>query len=185
MDMQSELKDLHEQTGKTFVLVTHDQEEAMAMSDTIVVMNGGRIEQVGTPVELYHRPRSRFVAGFIGHNNILQCRVVGTGAEMVLPEWHGHRFQAAADGPAPTPGETVFVALRPETIACAPAPGGLVGQVRRKVFRGTSTTLAIAIPDGSAHGAPLTATLDPGRAAALGETVQVSFPPGAARVLAD
>ena len=74
--MQIELKRIQEQTGKTFLFVTHDQEEALTMSDTVVVMNAGLIEQSGSPAELYHRPRSRFVAGFIGDTNLLTCTVL-------------------------------------------------------------------------------------------------------------
>ena len=77
--MQLELKRIQNEVGITFVHVTHDQEEAMTMADTIAVMNGGRIEQLGTPAELYERPRTAFVAGFLGKSNLLEGTVAGDG----------------------------------------------------------------------------------------------------------
>src|SRR6185369_8116373 len=77
--MQLELKRIQNEVGITFVHVTHDQEEAMTMADTIAVMNGGRIEQLGTPAELYERPRSAFVAGFLGKSNLLEGTIAGDG----------------------------------------------------------------------------------------------------------
>ena len=74
-EMQLELKDLQQRTGTTFVYVTHDQEEAMTMSDRIAVMNGGVVEQLATPKELYQRPASAFVAGFIGTSNLIELRI--------------------------------------------------------------------------------------------------------------
>ena len=79
--MQLELKRIQNEVGITFVHVTHDQEEAMTMADTIAVMNGGRIEQLGTPAELYERPRTAFVAGFLGKSNLLEGTIAGDGAD--------------------------------------------------------------------------------------------------------
>lgn len=185
MEMQAELKELHEHTGKTFLLVTHDQEEAMAMSDVIVVMNAGRIEQLGTPSELYHSPRTRFVATFIGNSNILDCGVVRTNGSAALLEWHGYQFSAQTIARAVAPGERVHVALRAESVRCSRADnrdaGGIAGHVRRKVFKGNSTAVVVDTPYGSA----LTALLDPLVAEQLGETVRVDLPTDAACVLAD
>ena len=121
--MQFELKQLQKTLGLTLVFVTHDQEEALAMSDRIAVMNGGRVEQIGTPVEIYDQPRTRFVADFIGDTNIFRgqrvtmdqgCGIaVGNGLVLALP--------AAAIG---AEGEVVSVALRPEKIALS--AGGAV-----------------------------------------------------------
>ena len=70
--MQTELKNIHQRTGITFVLVTHDQEEALSMSDTVVVMDKGRIQQIGTPTDIYNEPQNAFVADFIGESNIVE-----------------------------------------------------------------------------------------------------------------
>jgi spermidine/putrescine transport system ATP-binding protein len=104
--LQIELAQIHREVGTTFVYVTHDQEEAMSMADRIAVMSEGRIQQVGTPDEIYHRPASRFVAGFIGESNFIESRSLppmlggtdGPGALMVRPE--AVRLGAAGDGPA-------------------------------------------------------------------------------------
>src|SRR5207247_1975797 len=88
-DMQRELKDLHRRTGVTFLHVTHDQEEALAMSDRIVVLNNGAIEQVGRPRDLYRRPRSAFVASFLGDNNLVDGRVGAMGADGLAVECLG------------------------------------------------------------------------------------------------
>ncbi|WP_315785861.1 MULTISPECIES: ABC transporter ATP-binding protein [unclassified Bradyrhizobium] len=118
--MQFELKQLQKNLGVTLVFVTHDQEEALAMSDRIAVMNAGRVEQIGTPVEIYDQPRTRFVADFIGDTNIFRGQrvtmdqgtgiAVGNGLALALP-----RPVTAADG------EVVSVALRPEKITIAAA----------------------------------------------------------------
>ena len=155
------------------------------MSDVIVVMNAGRIEQVGTPVELYHRPRTRFVATFIGNNNILECGVVRMDGAVALLEWNGYQFSAEMAGRAVAPGERVHVALRPENVCCATLDdrtgGGIVGHVKRKVFKGGSTAVTVDMP----HGSALMAMLDPLAAEQLSETIRVDLPMGAARVLAD
>src|SRR5690606_5875934 len=87
--VQVELKDIQKRTGKTFFFVTHDQEEALTMSDRIVVMNAGRVEQDGTPEDLYFRPRSRFVAEFIGETNLIGGTVRGLEKGSVLIDWNG------------------------------------------------------------------------------------------------
>ena len=118
-DMQLELKALQREVGITFVYVTHDQEEALTMSDVIVVMKDGRIQQQGRPEELYQRPTNRFVAGFIGSSNFLEATVVGHDRAT------GHTTVETADGlrltgpvmdpgANPVPGDGVTVAIRPE-----------------------------------------------------------------------
>jgi len=119
--MQLELKRIQNELGTTFVYVTHDQEEALAMSDRIAVMNRGRVEQTGSPREIYEHPRTAFVADFIGSLNAFDLRIdelVGTNAVMrlgetgrvVVPVGEGHR-----------PGETLRVAVRPERVQIDPA----------------------------------------------------------------
>src|SRR6266704_1978428 len=114
--MQLELKRIQTTLGTTFVYVTHDQEEALAMSDRIAVMNGGRVEQTGSPREIYERPQTAFVADFIGSLNALDLRIdelVGENAVMRLGE--AERIVVPL-GTGPRPGETVRVAVRPERV---------------------------------------------------------------------
>ena len=113
-EMRVEVKNLQERLGVTFVFVTHDQDEALVMSDRIAVMNQGRIEQVGPPEQLYERPRTRFVADFLAVRNLLQATVVSVdGGRAQLRTRGGAAFSAADDG-GYRPGATVWVGIRPE-----------------------------------------------------------------------
>jgi spermidine/putrescine transport system ATP-binding protein len=144
--MQLQLKAIQHDVGTTFVYVTHDQEEALAMSDRIAVMNGGRVEQVGTPREIYARPTSAFVADFIGSLNVLELSVdelVGGYAVVRLGE--DERVVVAVE-PDTRVGDPVRVATRPEQVQVAPlggtAPEGgsrLSGTVAEIVFLGMYT----------------------------------------------
>jgi spermidine/putrescine transport system ATP-binding protein len=124
-EMQFELKRLQRETGITFVLVTHDQEEALAMSDRLAVMNTGRIQQIGTPEEIYDDPANRFVADFIGEANLIPGGALGRNTAVV-------------------------VAVRPERIELASpeAPARLRGLVEAATFLGSDTLMEIAVPSG-------------------------------------
>jgi spermidine/putrescine ABC transporter ATP-binding subunit len=117
--MQVELKRLQREVGVTTVYVTHDQEEALAMSDRVAVLRSGRIQQVGTPVEIYERPVSAFVADFIGNTNLLPGRVLAAGAGEATLECRGQKLRAADSAPAT--GEDGVLAVRPEKLGLAPA----------------------------------------------------------------
>jgi spermidine/putrescine transport system ATP-binding protein len=148
-EMQSELKRLQAETGITFVFVTHDQEEALTMSDRIAVMSGGRILQVGSPRDIYHRPTERFVADFIGDTNFLEAEVTARSdgaAEVRLPSG-AIRAASLPDGLSPQPGERVTVVIRPEHAALAQA-GDLGGAVESTVFFGTDTHVHIRLESG-------------------------------------
>ena len=120
-DMQNELKRIQQQMGITFIYVTHDQEEALTMSDTVVVMDKGRIQQIGTPEDIYNEPKNAFVADFIGESNILDGVM--------------HKFKCLDKGFAPM--EPVDVVIRPEDIEIVPADKGrLVGTVTSVTFKG-------------------------------------------------
>jgi spermidine/putrescine transport system ATP-binding protein len=141
--MQLELKRIQHELGTTFVYVTHDQEEALAMSDRIAVMNGGRVEQIGGPREIYERPQTAFVADFIGSLNAFDFRVdelIGDSAVMRLGE--DGRLVVPING-GHSPGETLRVAVRPERIQIggAAVPGGshLAGTLAEIVFLGMYT----------------------------------------------
>ena len=109
-DMQIELKEMHKKLGITFIYVTHDQEEALTLSDTIVVLNDGRIQQIGTPIDIYNEPQNAFVADFIGESNILD----GTMLRDRRVEFAGHEFDCVDEGFAEN--EPVDVVVRPEDI---------------------------------------------------------------------
>ncbi|MPL90673.1 Spermidine/putrescine import ATP-binding protein PotA [bioreactor metagenome] len=130
-DMQIELKKLQQQVGITFVYVTHDQEEALTMSDTIVVMNEGVIQQIGSPTDIYNEPTNAFVADFIGESNIVDGIMHSDG----VLELYRHRFQCVDKGFAPM--EAVDVVIRPEDIDIVTAPEGqLTGTVTSVTFKG-------------------------------------------------
>ena len=130
-DMQIELKRIQQQVGITFVYVTHDQEEALTMSDTIVVMNGGKIQQIGSPEDIYNEPKNAFVADFIGESNIID----GVMQEDYVLGMYGRRFPCLDKGFAP--GEAVDVVIRPEDIdIVSPDQGQLTGTVTEVTFKG-------------------------------------------------
>ncbi len=122
--MRSELAQLQEAVGITFLFVTHDQDEALAMASRCAVMNKGVLQQVATPSDLYERPASRFVAGFIGSVNLFEGQVseVKTGGAIIRTEALAAPIEVVSASPAV--GETVWVALRPENIAMSPALDG-------------------------------------------------------------
>ena len=130
-DMQQELKRIQKQMGITFIYVTHDQEEALAMSDTVVVMNEGVIQQIGTPEDIYNEPRNAFVADFIGESNILD----GIMREDYAVETFGRQFRCLDKGFAKD--EPVDVVVRPEDIDIVPVGDGmLTGTVTSITFKG-------------------------------------------------
>ena len=130
-DMQIELKRIQQQVGITFVYVTHDQEEALTMSDTVVVMNEGRIQQIGTPQDIYNEPKNAFVADFIGESNIIDGIMRADG----VVEIFNRRFQCLDKGFAKD--EPVDVVIRPEDVDIVPeGQGQLKGTVTSVTFKG-------------------------------------------------
>ena len=137
-DMQQELKKIQKSTGITFVFVTHDQEEALSMSDTIVVMNEGKIQQIGTPTDIYNEPKNAFVADFIGESNILD----GVMLSDYRVRFFGRVFQCVDAGFAPN--EPVDVVIRPEDIDIVPeSQGHLVGTVTSITFKGLNYDIIV------------------------------------------
>jgi spermidine/putrescine transport system ATP-binding protein len=149
-EVRIELKNLQERLCRTFVFVTHDQEEALIMSDRIAVMNQGRVEQVGPPDELYERPRTRFVADFLAVRNVLRATVLSVGGGRVsLRTRGGAALTAADDGHWPT-GAEVWIGLRPETLGLAAqggADGALRGIVEDEVYLGDRTEWLVRVAD--------------------------------------
>jgi spermidine/putrescine transport system ATP-binding protein len=137
--MQQELKSLQERVGITFVYVTHDQEEALTLSDRIAVMNDGRLLQEGTPDEIYERPRTRFVADFIGQTNLFEGRVEKTGEVIVVRADEGFLLRCSAADFVPS-GRRVAVSIRPESLMPAAArengANRLEGTFARRTYLG-------------------------------------------------
>jgi spermidine/putrescine transport system ATP-binding protein len=186
-EMQSELKRLQTETGITFVFVTHDQEEALTMSDRIAVMNAGRILQMGVPTEIYNAPVNRFVADFIGETNFLVLPVAqtdGAVAHLTLPG--GKRAEARLPaGVIPVTGADVTAVIRPEQAAIVePDAGDLTAQVESAVFFGTDTHLHLTLSDGQPFVLRRQNRPDqppPER----GATLALALAPGSLRVLED
>jgi spermidine/putrescine ABC transporter ATP-binding subunit len=145
--MQVELKNLQERLGLTFVLVTHDQDEALVMADRIVVMKSGGIEQVDDPEALYERPRTRFVADFLGVANLFEARVERVAGGLArLVTAGGLRFDARDDG-GYAEGAEVVVGLRSEQISLAESRGSvLAGTIEDEVFLGDWTDWRVRVP---------------------------------------
>ena len=131
-DMQIELKEMHDRLGITFVYVTHDQEEALTLSDTIVVMSAGKIQQIGTPTDIYNEPANEFVADFIGESNILN----GTMIEDRRVKFCGREFDCVDEGFGQQ--QPVDVVIRPEDIEVSadPTQGQLQGRITSSIFKG-------------------------------------------------
>jgi spermidine/putrescine transport system ATP-binding protein len=177
--MQLELKRLQTQLGITFIYVTHDQEEALTMSDRVALMNHGRIEQLGAPRSLYDRPRSRYVADFIGETNLLRGVVTDDAGSSLGVSVAGGVIRAGltpdATADARRPGAEAWVSIRPEAMAVAPtaddSPGGASGEaclrgvVSEVVYAGSVVKLHVTLPDGTrivTHRAPTLGLLTAG-----------------------
>ncbi len=146
-DMQIELQNLQRELGITFVLVTHDQEEALSMSDLVCVMNGGRIVQLGQPNAIYNEPADLFVAGFVGKTNLLSGKVAGNfvdAVDVVLA--NGTVIPARKNTPLAM-GEAVSVSVRPEAVRLVPPrQDGLEGTIANRIFLGSTIEYAIQVP---------------------------------------
>ncbi len=139
-DMQVELKNIQKRMGITFIYVTHDQEEALSMSDTIVVMDNGVIQQIGTPTDVYNEPRNAFVADFIGESNILD----GIMRNDYLVEFAGIKFECVDRGFSKN--EPVDVVLRPEDVDVVPVEEGMLsGEVTSVTFKGVHYEIIVDI----------------------------------------
>ena len=146
-EMREEIRGLQRSLNLTAILVTHDQEEALAVADRLVVMNGGRIEQVGTPAEVFEEPQSRFVADFIGVANLLPGRVTEPGLFMLAG---GERVRFAG----PSPGTSALLAMRPERLQLLPGLAGrhaneILGRIRTITYLGTMSEYQVELPSGA------------------------------------
>jgi iron(III) transport system ATP-binding protein len=150
-----EIRKLQRRLGITSVYVTHDQEEAMTLSDRVVVMHRGKIQQIGSPQEIYARPANRFVADFIGKANFLEGRIVSLpGEEEVEVEVHGIKVRVPVEPAARVaataigPGARVLLVIRPEAVELEPRrEGALNGEIRESVYLGSEIFYEIAVGD--------------------------------------
>ncbi len=175
-DMQIELKRLQRETGLTFIFVTHDQEEALTMSDRIAVMSGGRIQQIATPRELYDRPANRFVAGFIGESNFLSAH----GANGAVEVGQGRiGLEGATDG-------ALTLMIRPEHVVLSPdVPDSLQleATIAQLVFFGTDTHVYLLLSDGTKLVARVQNALQGGVSYSEGDRITISLPAKALRIV--
>jgi spermidine/putrescine transport system ATP-binding protein len=179
--MRVELKQLQQETGITFIFVTHDQEEALTMSDRIAVMSAGRIQQIGSPRDVYEAPSNRFVADFIGETNLLAVEVTsvaGGMAQAILPG--GHKISCPA---AQATVGAHHISIRPERVSLAASGGDLPAVVDRVVYLGTDLQILTRLEDGT----PFHLRLQNAARIAVpnpGDRVALHLEEGAARLLA-
>ncbi|MDZ4736830.1 MAG: ABC transporter ATP-binding protein [Rhodospirillaceae bacterium] len=150
-EVQIELKELHRRVGTTFIYVTHDQEEALSMSDRIAIVRDGKFVQIGTPDELYERPKTRFVAGFLGESNFLKGQVNATANGDISYDIGGASYRQKANGRALASGEEILIAMRPEKVridAVRPAESAnaIEGTVRNWNYFGSSFHMTLGHP---------------------------------------
>jgi spermidine/putrescine transport system ATP-binding protein len=178
-EMQLELKRLQNEVGITFVFVTHDQHEALTMSNRIAVMRAGHVLQVGTPEEIYEHPSARFVADFIGETNLLDATRVGTARFRLAS---GVEVETAEPGPSE---ETVTLVIRPERALLAP-PGGsaLSARVEQVVYIGSDTIYLVVLEGGLRFRVREQNRDGPRSRVRAGDAVGIVLPPAAIRVLA-
>ena len=190
--MQLELKQLNHEVGATFIYVTHDQEEALTMSDRIAVMSEGRILQLGSPEDIYEHPRTRFVADFIGQTNFLAVTAVQPDGALVLctlPD--GTSIRATAPEELPTTG-TLTLAVRPEKVVLStdlptvPATMNCVsGTITELIYLGTHTQVVIALPGDQSIAVHRQNIASGAESLAVGQVATACFEPAAASILAD
>ncbi len=176
--MQLELKSLQHDLGICFLFVTHDQEEALTMSDQVVVLNQGRIEQIGPPDLLYHKPATRFVAEFIGDSAIFSGRIQNTEASPVLVTEDGLGIPV---GRGPKPGDHATLIIRPENLSLAPpnpddSVSILDAVLEQSVFRGATHQYVCVLPNGTSISATPTGADDEAFSrVSPGDSVQLAF----------
>ena len=149
--MQQELKDIQKRLGIAFVYITHDQEEALNMSDRIAIMHDGQFEQIGSPEEIYEHPQTRFAAGFIGQTNLIEAKVVEAGADGLTLEYNGVRFPARRADFGAKAGDEVALSLRTERVGFARKPiaeCALPGVLKSRHYAGGSMRAIIRLDSG-------------------------------------
>jgi ABC-type Fe3+/spermidine/putrescine transport system ATPase subunit len=146
-EMEVEIRRFQTELGIPFVYVTHNQEEALTMSDRMAVMRAGRLEQVGEKLALYHDPKTRFVASFLGSPNMLEGTIAEITGGVVTIDWHGYRFPARAH-PGLTPGGKAVCYIKSEKIVLTASGGQIEGVLRDVIFKGQYLDHFVRLPDG-------------------------------------
>ncbi|MFD2647082.1 ABC transporter ATP-binding protein [Devosia albogilva] len=175
VDMRMELAKLHHDLGSTMIYVTHDQVEAMTLADKIVVLDGGVVQQVGSPIELYQRPANLFVAGFIGSPkmNLLSAKVEAIGEGTVrVGSVDLTATEVFADTTGLKPGDQVTIGIRPQVLTAGDT-GSLVGRIDLVERLGSETNVSVSLPSGQA----IMAVLDGDRALRTGDSIVFGFEP--------
>jgi spermidine/putrescine transport system ATP-binding protein len=175
-EMQIELKSLQLETGITFIFVTHDQEEALTMSDRIGVMKDGHVLQIGTPRQIYNAPANRFVASFIGETNFLDGEVTSSGVAVAKGVIPLNALAGKAQG-------NVSLAVRPEQVRIG--ADGLPAEITNIVYFGTDTHCHVVLEDGVAVVARLQSPPDGDVGLSIGSRVKVSFAPSSLQILGE
>ena len=183
-EMRLELKTLQRETGITFIFVTHDQEEALTMSDRIAVLRAGQIQQVGSPDLIYEHPANPFVASFMGETNLLSASVGATAHGMVRCHLEGGAGILARPDGGQTKGDRVTLSLRPERVVLSADPGsGLAGRITDCLYRGTDTRYRVRLDSGPELLVYEQNVAERSEGMATGSRVGVVIAPGAARIL--
>lgn len=187
--MRGELKTLQRETGITFVFVTHDQDEALTMSDRIAVLGNGTIHQVGTPVDVYENPVNRFVAGFVGETNFIDAVIEQRSEAGAICQFGGNCRLAVESSGKATVGEAVILSVRPEKLRLEPIgqddPEQLIGRIANRNYGGAGTTYQVDVKGG------ISLLVHEGNDVAgrprlqEGEAVRIVVPPKAVRMLED
>ncbi|MBN9548553.1 MAG: ABC transporter ATP-binding protein [Alphaproteobacteria bacterium] len=178
--VQLELRRLHQRLGRTTIYVTHDQEEALVLSDRVAVMDGGRIQQLGTVDDLYDRPVNAFVAGFIGESNLLPVRVLSTAGGQALVDVEAFRRTISVEtAPGAVPGEPASLLIRPEHIELAGDGDGVPAEIVEVIYLGELTQITLRLESGQA----IAARQITDRALQTGARVRVSWKSGHVRAV--
>ncbi|QKC94091.1 ABC transporter ATP-binding protein [Mesorhizobium sp. NZP2298] len=178
--VQLELRRLHQRLGRTTIYVTHDQEEALVLSDRIAVMDGGRIQQLGTVDDLYDRPVNAFVAGFIGESNLLPVRVLSSSDGKASVDVEAFRKTIAVDAaPGTAPGEPARLLIRPEHVELGRGGEGVAAEIVEVIYLGELTQLTLRLESGQT----LAARQITDRTLQAGARVHVSWKPGHVRAV--
>ncbi len=174
--MQVELRAIQHRLRTAFIYVTHAQDEALTMSDRVVLMSQGRVNQVGTPREIYSRPETQFCAQFVGDTSLVPCRVLGGDMGSMAVELAGGRRAAFGHyGGSLRPGEEALISLRPEELSLTCVEDGLLrGRVRDVVFRGDSSRFEVEVD----QGLRVSVDVRDGEKAAVGTDVGIAVRPG-------
>ncbi|MEH2492670.1 ABC transporter ATP-binding protein [Bradyrhizobium sp. AZCC 2230] len=193
-DLQKELRALHDRLGVTFVCVTHDQDEALSMSDRVAILRDGTLVQTGSPADLYHKPQSRFAASFLGSSNFIDATVVSAGADGIKYRYSDSAIflqteGCSASGRTPIAGDKITISLRPEKIILSSARNdGVANSVRAHVtdvgFNGARLDVSVQ-PDGLPELQTTMTTWQPSVDASVGAELWVSWDASASQRVTD